>query len=1363
MPTDTESLGGLGAAWLAILLDAAVKGTLLLAAAGLVAMAMRRASAAARQVVWLLALSALLGLPLASAVLPGWRVLPGWARIEMSAKPVETVAPDAIDSTIGRLGPLREADQAGSHTAPPAPREHAGESPAPSAPAVALEPGPPAAPAPAVPADTAAQTAGGKSWRGWLVPAAAAAWLAGALVCLLPLLLGRISLWRLAHRSRRTGGGSWAMLSQRAAQAVGLRRKVVLLRSDAEPMPMIWGVFRPKLLLPAEAETWPADRRWVVLLHELAHAKRRDCLAKLVGHLACAAYWFNPLCWVGFRRMQREAEAACDDLVLSAGHRPSDYARHILEIASGLKAGMLAAYSSIAMARKSRLEGRLLAILDERRNRGALTRWGAVLVALVLAAFAVPLACMQASGPDGETTDRPPAGAATTAPAAAARSSTLAICILPNAAAQGGRSAMISPDDVAKMTKQLAAEGPKPPEKMQQYWWGVLDSPQAPPPQAVLGEYRGRKCILLCGDRPGALAPWENPPFRYGIVKAEAAKGPAGGHVVRVDLDENGRQVLSFMTRAFEGLAMAYAVDGKVVAIETISEPLKDAAVLSGDFTQPQAQDLAGRLLEGMPAVKAIRMAIQNQKLEEVRALLDANPRLVEAAAKWPPDGSCPLHSAAASGNLEIALLLLDRGANVNAARGGDGQTPLHVAASNGREEMIRLLLARGAEISATTKEGFTPLHEAATHQRVAVAALLLDAGADVNAAGKAGITPLGVIALAEAYAPQAQREKVAPMAALLRQRGGKLGIIGSAVAGDLETVQGILRSSPEALGTRGMGWMTPLHAAALGGHATIAKALLEAGAPVNPPGVASPLTCAAGKGHLEVVKLLAEGGADVNATDADGGTPIIAAAYGGHTEVVTYLWNRGAKLADKEGRNALISAAKGAQANMVRMLLDMGMDPNSRSRQGRTALIELANFASMLPRKPGICETARLLLERGADVNARDDQKHTALTLVCWSPFSQGAIDADLVALLVEHGANVNSVGPAKFSPLHRAAEKDAAAVAKLLLDAGANVFAEDLYGRMPLEVAEQSRAPHAAEVLREAMAPKLSAMRQQICEALQSLLKGVQEGDIASVTAIAPGTPEYTEAAWKKWAQDQHQALAAAAGRKLAIGNVAIREGWAAAGVSDAQGRSDHQTIITLMQFPDGAWRPVRFRTLKTEGSQQDLHGTIRDARMLIGDFREAVFQKAGKLGEPPRNVSLGGGLPGKARRVEVTASGGTLRLHFGASYPQLEQTIEIGPDRILHWRQQMQALSVGRSGKWTGENGLSLEGRDSRAVFKREDRQVILEAVGDSVRVQSGGFSLTASRIVIDLPTLEATTSRGAPAASTRLPASLGRPAA
>ncbi|MFQ5703766.1 MAG: M56 family metallopeptidase, partial [Gemmatimonadales bacterium] len=106
---------------------------------------------------------------------------------------------------------------------------------------------------------------------------------------------------------------------------------------------------------------------------ELSHVKRHDYLTQLLGRFACALHWFNPLVWIAARRMMIEREHACDDRVLSSGSRPSDYAAALLDIARSMRNGPLASVASVAMARRSQLSDRLLAVLDAGRKRANVT------------------------------------------------------------------------------------------------------------------------------------------------------------------------------------------------------------------------------------------------------------------------------------------------------------------------------------------------------------------------------------------------------------------------------------------------------------------------------------------------------------------------------------------------------------------------------------------------------------------------------------------------------------------------------------------------------------------------------------------------------------------------------------------------------------------------------------------------------------------------------------------------------------------------------------------------------------------------------------------------------------------------------
>jgi beta-lactamase regulating signal transducer with metallopeptidase domain len=219
----------------------------------------------------------------------------------------------------------------------------------------------------------------------------AALWAAGALAVLARLALGLLGVRRVARDARAVTDPAWTAEVRALGARVGVRGPVRLLRGAAA-MPATWGIVRPTVLLPAEAQGWTDERRRVVLLHELAHVARRDCLTQLLATLCCAVYWFHPGAWWAARRMRVEREEACDDRVLaSGGTRASDYAEHLLAVARAFRLPRPAA-PALAMARGSQLQARVMAVLDARRDRRSVPRAaGAVWATAALAAL-LPLA-----------------------------------------------------------------------------------------------------------------------------------------------------------------------------------------------------------------------------------------------------------------------------------------------------------------------------------------------------------------------------------------------------------------------------------------------------------------------------------------------------------------------------------------------------------------------------------------------------------------------------------------------------------------------------------------------------------------------------------------------------------------------------------------------------------------------------------------------------------------------------------------------------------------------------------------------------------------------------------------------------------
>jgi beta-lactamase regulating signal transducer with metallopeptidase domain len=371
----------LSAAALPVLVDASLKSAALVVLAGLCALAMHRASAAARHVVWLVALLALLLVPVLSVVLPSWQVLPQWAAVERAkvTGPSLLEAPAPEVQTTGR-GDLPEGDI----SAPAIPALP----PSPAIPSTSPQQSTPPLPAPVSTANPPLPSAP----TAWLV----VAWAAGCSVLLLRLVAAHFLLIRATNRCPAAPAGLSAALTA-AMDETGLKQPVRLLLDRGRPIPLVWGIFRPCLLLPAESVTWDAAQLRSVLLHETAHLRRRDPLVQCLMQLACALYWFNPLVWLAAWRLHVERERACDDLVLAKGVKPSVYAGHLLEIASQLTPTPWTAGCGLAMARKSSLEGRLLAVLSDRLDRRNVTRTLVAAAFLLGTGIAVPVAMLRAA------------------------------------------------------------------------------------------------------------------------------------------------------------------------------------------------------------------------------------------------------------------------------------------------------------------------------------------------------------------------------------------------------------------------------------------------------------------------------------------------------------------------------------------------------------------------------------------------------------------------------------------------------------------------------------------------------------------------------------------------------------------------------------------------------------------------------------------------------------------------------------------------------------------------------------------------------------------------------------------------------
>ncbi len=221
-----------------------------------------------------------------------------------------------------------------------------------------------------------------------------AIWIAGIAASLAVLVIGVLRLSWLAAHARRLTRGRWNDLAQEISQTYGMSRPIVVLQSTHPSLLVTWGIVRPKVILPAAADSWSDDRARVVMSHELAHIRRGDWFVQLFAELLRAVYWFNPLMWIACRRLRLESEHACDDEVMSQGVEGTDYATHLIELARAFNHDRYSWFPAPAMARPSSLERRVRAMLNTRLDRGPVTAAAraAIFVALLAAASAVAAA-----------------------------------------------------------------------------------------------------------------------------------------------------------------------------------------------------------------------------------------------------------------------------------------------------------------------------------------------------------------------------------------------------------------------------------------------------------------------------------------------------------------------------------------------------------------------------------------------------------------------------------------------------------------------------------------------------------------------------------------------------------------------------------------------------------------------------------------------------------------------------------------------------------------------------------------------------------------------------------------------------------
>jgi ankyrin repeat protein len=453
------------------------------------------------------------------------------------------------------------------------------------------------------------------------------------------------------------------------------------------------------------------------------------------------------------------------------------------------------------------------------------------------------------------------------------------------------------------------------------------------------------------------------------------------------------------------------------------------------------------------------------------------------------------------------------------------GDLRLIEAVKHGKSNAVRALLKQRIDVNAPQGDGATALHWAVHLNDAATTDLLLRAGARANVANDIGATPL-YLACTNRNAVLVERLLAAgadPKATLLN---GETTLMTCARTGEARAVKALVRGGADVNAKEPLHDQTALMWAAAQAHPEVVAALLDASADVRarsrtynqtvtsevtqragreelnytvPRGGSTPLLFAARSGDVESARLLLAAGADVNDALPDGTSALVLAAHSGHGAVASQLLAMGADPnAAAAGYTAMHAAVLRSDLDLVVALLRHGANPNARITKGTPVRRTSQDFelpATLIGATPYLLAAKYLelaimevLVAGGADpllalktgetplmvatgLGVDGQQDRRGLSVLDGGKIPDESLVVEVVAAVVERGADINAVNREGNTALHGAALLGYDGVVQLLADRGAQLNVKNTRGQTPLaaSMAARSTAGRVADSARQ------------------------------------------------------------------------------------------------------------------------------------------------------------------------------------------------------------------------------------------------------------------------------------------------------